>query len=69
MIYQSTISHSKLEKQITKINTEKLLFNNMLINCIWENKVEINIGGHRGRDHDRMVAGFPTTYAISAYHQ
>ena len=25
------------------------------------------LGGHRGRD--RMVVGFTTTYAISAYHQ
>jgi hypothetical protein len=25
-----------------------------------------NIGGRRG--HDRMIVGFTTTYAISAYH-
>ena len=25
-------------------------------------------GGRRGRDRDRMVVGFPTTCAISAYH-
>ena len=24
--------------------------------------------GHHGRDHDRMVVGFLTTCAISAYH-
>jgi len=25
-------------------------------------------GGHRGHDRDRMVVGFITTCAISAYH-
>jgi hypothetical protein len=25
-------------------------------------------GGRRGHDHDRMVVGFITTCAISAYH-
>jgi len=36
---------------------------------IWKHKLDaqLNLGGRR-HDHDRMVVGFITTYAISAYH-
>jgi len=33
---------------------------------IYEKKHYLKLGGRRGRD--RMVVGFTTTYAISAYH-
>ena len=43
-----------------------------LLNCslVYKGQLtKLDLGwGHHGRDHDRMVVGFTTTYAISAYH-
>jgi len=39
----------------------------IVVNLIYDNTLTLYYGRDR-RGHDRMVVGFITTYAISAYH-
>ena len=42
---------------------------NLVIKTFWFRNFLISVGGRGGRrGRDRMVVGFTTTYAISAYH-